>query len=155
MHFVAQRLRTSLSLKLLAGVLCAMILFFGTAALAPAAHAATSNSHSSAAPQATTNLARLFVDANFSGNSVVLTGTDGTCDASGYGFSNLGNFGFNDVVSSFQTFGNCHFLRAYKDINFRGTCQEYNATNADVSFVGTAMNDQISSIRLTSVSQPC
>ena len=102
-------------------------------------------------PAASVLLMTWYQDINFGGPSAQLFGSAGPCDAEGYGFSNVGT-AWNDRISSFKAFNNCNRAVAFTNINFGGTSATYvNAGGVghtpalSVGFVGTAMNDKISS----------
>jgi hypothetical protein len=82
-------------------------------------------------------LSALYDDINYGGGTYLMTGDD--C---GGGIANIGNFGWNDRASSFQSFSGC-LTAVYKDINYGSTRLGYSTNKA--SF-GT-MNDAASSWR--------
>lgn len=95
-----------------------------------------------------------YKDANFSGSSTTINGCCGPCDAAGYGIQNVGS-SWNDVISSFKSFNNCNRVRGYADINYGGTGATWQDLSGigvtpalSVSFVGSTMNDRISSFLL-------
>jgi hypothetical protein len=107
--------------------------------------------NASIVPAASVLLMTWYQDIGFGGPSTQLFGSAGPCDAEGYGFANVGA-AWNDRISSFKAFNNCNRAVAFTNINFGGTSATYvNAGGVghtpalSVSFVGTAMNDKISS----------
>lgn len=88
-----------------------------------------------------------YKDINYGGDSMDAYGSDGPCDQAGYGYSYIIP-NWNDAISSFKLFNNCFYTRAYTDRDYHGTCQEYYYDN--VSYVGSLMNDKISSFRIAS-----
>ncbi len=103
------------------------------------------------APAGSTHLMRWWADAGYRGDFTDVDGSSGPCDSTGYGFNYVGD-GWNDRISSFQVFNNCTFTRAYSDADYGGVCQAY---SGDTSYVGYALNDAISSLRIASVGNHC
>lgn len=58
-------------------------------------------------------------------------------------YSNLGDIGWNDVISSFSTYPGGH-PRWWQDAGLRGTYWDWGA--ASISYVGDAANDKFSSV---------
>jgi hypothetical protein len=101
------------------------------------------------APQTSTLLMTLYKDKAYGGGSTRIYGNGPACDSSGYGIPNLSAWGssWNDSVSSYKVWNNCNWSEIYSNINYGGVC-EYNHGN--VPWVGSLLNDQISSIRVAS-----
>jgi len=99
------------------------------------------------APLASTLLITLYKDKAYGGASTRIYGNGPACDSSGYGIPNLAAGGWNDSVSSYKVWNNCNFSQIYSNSNYGGVC-EYNYGN--VPWVGSLLNDQISSIWVAS-----
>jgi hypothetical protein len=109
-------------------------------------------------PFSSTLLMTWYVDANYRGRSTFIEGKDGACDHDGYGVRNVDGWagGWNDVISSFKSWNHCNYVVGYTDINYGGHSQTWFNANGvyevdalDVGYVGAAMNDKISSFRLS------
>lgn len=101
-----------------------------------------------AAPAAYTLLVTLFESANYLGTYTTLGGQFGTCDAAGYGFSNL-NYANAIVygISSYILNGACQYSTIYTGINYGGSPRTY--YNQGVAYVGPLHNDQVRSMRIS------
>lgn len=99
------------------------------------------------APLGRTILMTWYRDINYGGGSTDVYGWDGPCDWIGYGFEYVGAF-WDDTITSFKLYNNCFYTRAYTNRGYQGTCQEYYYDN--ISYVGSLMNDKISSFRIAS-----
>jgi hypothetical protein len=98
------------------------------------------------APDVTVVIGIEFVDANFQGATLTVTagsGCDGNPNTLDFFLSNLVPLGFNDVISSFESFSNCQTV-LFQDINFGGVETQ---KAVSMSFVGSVFNDQASSIQ--------
>jgi hypothetical protein len=106
------------------------------------------------APQSSTLLMTWYKDIHYLGASTRIYGNSGPCDSSGYGIPNLAAWfsGWNDVISSFKVWNNCNWTRAYTNINYGGLCTRY---YGNVPWVGSPMNDKISSFWVTSTRHNC
>jgi len=114
-------------------------------AATPAARAAL------AAPLEGTLLMTWYVDAYYGGGNTEIRSYGGPCDREGYGISDVndgwGPWGWNDTISSFKTWNNCHDVTAYENINYGGSAWGY---NGNVDYVGDWANDKISSFLIRS-----
>jgi hypothetical protein len=85
-----------------------------------------------------------YVNVNYGGGSLTLSAAYG-CDNSSdvdWQFGSLPS-GWNDRISSFRSFSNC-IQRLYRDVNFGVAITP---ATASMSWVGSAANDQASSVR--------
>lgn len=86
----------------------------------------------------------LYEDWNYGGGSLTLT-VPAACKDDGqwdWGYPTLDDW--NDTVSSVIPAGNC-YVALYSDIYYNGTQQQYNTSTP---YVGDAMNDRASSVKL-------
>ena len=77
---------------------------------------------------------------------IIVSGEDGPCDSSGYRIRP--NIIWDNEISGFYTYGQCHSVTAYDGYSSDGdSAYWYNATSdgPDVDYVGAFMNDRISS----------
>lgn len=103
-----------------------------------------------AIPKGRILLLRIYDGSNFGGDSTSFIDSAGAgvywCDAEGFSINYVGN-AWNDRTSSFRTYSRCNHVTAYWDANRRGICRSY---YRDQSYVGTLMDNDISSFRLSS-----
>lgn len=135
----------SLLKKGLAAFCSLACLFALMVALPMTAQAATASSAE------VTTLMTMYGGYNWSGDQANLTGTDGTCNATGYSFKSLPGT-WNDDIESFRLHGNCDYVRAYENEKFGGRCTTYSGDSANV---GAWWDDNISSLKITSVYVAC
>lgn len=95
-------------------------------------------------PQTLNILAIFYVDANYGGNSLVWqTGGPSCSTGVTYGMTSMPG-GWNDVISSvLGGYYGCSWYRLWQDNNYGGASQCY---TGNTSYVGSAMNDQTSSV---------
>ncbi len=106
------------------------------------------------APLANVVIGIVYKDANFGGDTWVFNqsiGCDGNVSTVDFTVPNLNanpftRCDFNDNISSFHSFSNCQTV-LYEDFFFGGAATNGGTPIADLSFVGSAMNDRASSIR--------
>lgn len=91
-----------------------------------------------ALPANTIILGTLWENAGFTGRDLVIFGS--SCN--NQGVSNLVVHDFNDITSSL--INGCHSVTLFFNTGFKGPQQTYG--NGRISFVGSAMNDQASSV---------
>ncbi|MGA2929299.1 MAG: hypothetical protein ABSG43_25580 [Solirubrobacteraceae bacterium] len=89
-----------------------------------------------------------YVDANWQGSTFTWTGNH-TCASTlsdiDYYVPSLVPYGWNDVISSFDSYSNC-WTKLFENANFTGATYGF----ADsTSYVGDAMNDRASSIQFS------
>jgi hypothetical protein len=67
--------------------------------------------------------------------SVVITGSDGPCDAQGYGIAYVGD-SWNDRISSFTIHNNCLYASAYVDRDYQGYCVSFGRNVPNLALYG-------------------
>lgn len=97
----------------------------------------------SLAPQ----LVKLYEHADYGGAVLEVEAKSGACDSEGYGIRTMPS-GWDNRVSSFSfpPSGGCNASEAFENPNYGGFSQTYSGSG--ISWVGSKMNDQISSIRM-------
>lgn len=102
-------------------------------------------------PAARVQLMTMHEDIRYGGASNKIYGSDGPCDADGYGVGDFKDWfpppldGFwNNRISSFELWSNCNATSAFDGTRYTGTCQNYSGYQID--WVGSKMNDKISSL---------
>ncbi|WP_246281592.1 hypothetical protein [Fodinicola acaciae] len=86
----------------------------------------------------------LYNQVNYGPGSTEIRADGGPCDSTGYGIASIG-WPWNEVISSFRVWNNCHTTEAYSSDNYGGTSKMY---FGDVPNVGPDMNDKIHSFRI-------
>ncbi|MEV6487595.1 hypothetical protein AB0M20_02995 [Actinoplanes sp. NPDC051633] len=89
-------------------------------------------------------LATMYADINYLGNRLTYCGDYGTCDRAGYGFRDMGGFGYN-TASSFKVYNGCNRAALYDLNDFRGDQMIYVGSRP---WVGATMNDRTNSFRV-------
>ena len=90
-----------------------------------------------------------YVDAGYGGNSLSIFGSgacDGNHSTADYFVPDLTVQGWNDAISSFKGFSNC-YIKLYENKNYNQTPGATYGPYDHSTNVGSAMNDQASSIK--------
>ncbi len=99
--------------------------------------------------QATTYtlLVTLFESIGYAGTYTTLGGRFGTCDAAGYGFSDL-NYANAIVygISSYKLNGACRYSTIWTSTGYTGSVKGFSTQN--VNFVGYPLNDNVRSMKV-------
>ncbi|MDI5979656.1 hypothetical protein [Amycolatopsis magusensis] len=95
-------------------------------------------------------LANLYVDADYRGRVIYLSGLDGPCDSAGYGWRDLSDIapdgsGADNTVSSFRVLEGCTWSQMYDGVNYSG---DVKYGHGNYAFIGHEMNDRMSSMIL-------
>lgn len=115
----------------------------GSPILSNSCTTSTSASPATITPDTETKLETFFRDEDYGGPKVVIYGSDGTCDQSGYGVNNMDPV-IEDLgggVSSFRMFGNCNTADVCDQYNHAGICGYFYSQN--ISYVTNRWNDNI------------
>lgn len=92
---------------------------------------------------ASTVIGIFYENASYGGASYVASVSQNGCYGYSHGYTNLGSIGWDNRISSFRSYSNCR-TAIFANTNYGGSSYGY-YTNS--SYVGSAMNDQASSIR--------
>jgi hypothetical protein len=95
---------------------------------------------------ALTPLVTFYQNRAYTGLSDTVSGANGPCDISGYGFSDL-RFVESDVlgISSYKLHNNCQISNYWYNTNFKG--HGHGAVTGNVRYVGATWNDHLWSMR--------
>lgn len=92
---------------------------------------------------ASTVIGIFYENASYGGASYVASVSQNGCYGYSHGYTNLGAIGWDNRISSFRSYSNCR-TAIFSNTNYGGSSYGY-YTNS--TYVGSAMNDQASSIR--------
>ncbi|MDM4762876.1 hypothetical protein QT381_07640 [Galbitalea sp. SE-J8] len=78
-----------------------------------------SSASAAVTPQSTFVLGTIYSYPNYGGSSLDLYGIGTSCNGATWGFANLANFGWNDDIDSFKSWGTCK-TTLYENANYGG-----------------------------------
>lgn len=104
---------------------------------------ATRDARAGVVALASTVIGIFYENSGYDGASYVASVSQNGCYGYSHGYTNLGSIGWDNRISSFRSYSNCR-TAIFANTNYGGSSYGY-YTNS--SYVGSAMNDQASSIR--------